>query len=95
MNEDQTIKGAIETLEAEGRTHFCPTATVERGEAIGHALAFEIDRDACTDIAIMMLEQWNGHLSAAALRAIEKKQGTVERKGRTLTITLPEHWAKF
>jgi len=44
------------------------------------------------DAAMTMLEDWNAHLAVAAVAAIEKGQGKVTRKGRKLTIILPEWW---
>jgi hypothetical protein len=48
--------------------------------------------DSVVDAAIAMLEDWNYHLAVAAIAAIQKGQGKVERLRRHLTIELPEHW---
>jgi hypothetical protein len=86
-------KAALEILKAYGRQAYCPTAEVTPGECICIAIARLNDTPAVVDAAIEMLEDWNGHLSVAAISAIEKGHGKVERKGRKLTITLPEWWA--
>jgi hypothetical protein len=41
-----------------------------------------------------MLEQHNSHLTAACIAALAKGGdfGDFKRKGRTVTITLPEFW---
>ena len=90
-------KQAVETLETIGRKGFTPEAQdrISRGQCIGHALAYAIDSNAATDAAMELLEAWNGHLSVACIDAIEHGKGQVTREGRTLTIILPEHWAKI
>lgn len=72
-----------------------------RGRALGYAAYASLDAPECVEAAIEMLEQWNGHLSVAAIGAIEKgrtdpRYGKVlERKGNILTIQLPDHWSKL
>ena len=84
---------ARDALEARGRLGFKPGVEVSRGRAIGFALYAACQPQECVDIALEMLEQWNGHLTVAAIAAIEKGQGKVSRNGRDLRIELPEHWA--
>jgi len=86
------LDDAISTLATAGRNCKCPTAHVSRGTAIGHSLYGRMDYNTCIACAIEMLEQWNGHLSVAAIDAIEHGRGMVHREGRLLTIELPEHW---
>jgi hypothetical protein len=93
--ETERIRELSKALEAEGRSGFCPTATVSRGEAIGKALFSALDVADCVALAIEVLEQWNSHLSVAAIGAIENGLGKVKRNGRQLHIQLPEHWEKL
>ena len=88
---------AVEALETRGRKYYTKESQsrISRGSAIGAALAYAIDAPAATDAAMELLEAWNGHLSVACIDAIEKGRGQVTREGRTLTIILPEHWAKI
>jgi hypothetical protein len=83
---------AIATLVKFGRQGFVPEARVGMGKCLGKAIAALNDDRVVVDAAIESLEQWNGHLSVAAIGAIEKGLGKVERDGRTLTIILPESW---
>jgi hypothetical protein len=80
---------ALDVLQKVGRTHFCKTAKVTRAQCIAAALPFD-ENDVVT-VAMQLLEGWNGHLSVAAIQAIEK-EGNYARFGRTLRITLPKHW---
>jgi hypothetical protein len=96
-----TIKqteAAIALLERDGRASYCETAQAQmsRGDCVGMAVAHRMDVKDCIDASMTMLEDWNCHLSCAAIEALCKgKQGSYKRKGRKLTITLPEHWAKM
>jgi len=92
----EAVRKAVEILIAYGRTRYSPEARsrMSRGQCIGLAVASVNDAPAIVDMAIAALEDWNGHLSVACLSAIEQGQGVVERKGRMLTITLPEHWGR-
>ena len=81
---------AVEVLAEYGRTRFCESVTPSYGQCVGIAVAS--CTDAVVDAAVTMLEDWNYHLAVAAIAAIQRGQGTVKRKGRQLTIELPEHW---
>lgn len=93
----EQVRKAVEVLIAYGRTRYTPEARdrKSRGACIGMAVAAVNDAPSIVDMAIEALEDWNGHLSVAALAAIEHGQGKMERKGRLLTIELPEHWGKL
>jgi hypothetical protein len=87
----EDARKAVQTLQAYGRTRFCKTSNPSSGQCIG--LAVSACTDSVVDAAMEMLEDWNYHLAVAAIAAIQQGQGRVERKGRRLTIVLPEHWA--
>ena len=91
----QRRQRAFKTLTDHARKAFCKTADVSIGTLIGHAVYAMHDTGVCVDAAIEMLEECNAHLSVAAINAIEKGRGQVIRKGRTLTIILPQHWDKI
>ncbi len=74
-----------------GRSAF-HSSEASRGQCIGYSIYAACDAAEVIDAALEMLEQWNAHLSVAALRAIERGDGKVVRKGRKLTIILPKHW---
>ena len=95
---------AYTTLVAYGQSKH--TGRVSEGEALGYAcFALEMASDpaatiekSCkvvTEAAMEMLTQWNGHLSVAAIDAIENGKGKVTRDGRFLSIILPEHWGRL
>lgn len=88
----EQARQAADILEAYGSSRYCPSARdkMTRGAKIGMALAAVTDD--VVNVAVEMLQDWNFHLSVAAILAIEIGQGTVQREGRHLTITLPEHW---
>ena len=88
----EEARAAIATLIDYGRSCYCPTAKVRVGDSIGMAVARCTDAVTCADAAFVMLEDWNGHLSAACIDAIERGRGEVDRQGRRLTITLPTWW---
>ena len=44
------------------------------------------------DAALYMLQDWNAHLAYALVATVQKGDGTVERRGRTVTVVLPEWW---
>lgn len=85
-------KAALEVLKKYGKAGYCRTAQVTDGHCIGLAVARLTCGTEVVKAATTMLEDWNAHLATAAIAAIEQGQGTVERKGRQLTITLPEWW---
>lgn len=91
------VRQAIDILEAHGRRCYSDEYRDKqsRGSCIGLALAHLSDPQTVVDAAIEALEDWNCHLSVAAIAAIEKGQGTVNRKGRKLTIILPEWWGRM
>ena len=93
----EEVRQALDILEAHGRNCYTDeySATQSRGSCIGLALAHLSDPPTVVDAAIEALEDWNGHLTVAAISAIEKGQGKVTRKGRKLTIMLPEWWGKM
>ena len=68
---------------------------VPDGQAFGSAVAPIIGNDEVARAAMAMLEDWNGHLSVAAIDAIEHGNGKVKRVGRELKITLPAHWSRM
>jgi hypothetical protein len=86
------VEEAIATLEQYGRAAFAKSET-RRGTAIGYALYGLMSAAEVVDVAIEALEEWNGHLSVAALRAIERGDGEISRQGRDLRIRLPKHWS--
>ncbi len=90
--ERKEIEAALAVLEKHGRKIFRKASQVSRGQAIGGAIYYQLGNEACCQLAMEVLEQWNAHTSVAAIAAIEMQQGTVKRDGRTLTITLPEWW---
>ena len=92
--ERKEIADALAVLEKHGRKIFRKASQVSRGEAIGAAIYYQLGSQDCGMLAKEVLEQWNAHLAAAAIDAIEFQQGTVIREGRLLTITLPEWWKK-
>ena len=86
------VDKAMEVIARYGRSAFNATAEVTHGQCIGYAVYARNEGFICCDAAIEMLEEWNFHLEVALLLAVQKGQGTVSRKGRTVTIILPEHW---
>jgi len=92
---DAEVKAALDVLEQRGRTSRLDPTDISRARAIGFALFGELTAKECAQVAMEALEQWNGHLSVACIDAIEFGQGEVERDGRDLHITLPDHWSKF
>lgn len=84
---------ALKVVERFGQQGF--TSEQSQGKCIGLALARLVGSPVVVDAAIAGLEDWNGHLSVAAVSAIERGHGTVTREGRTLTIILPEWWGKI
>jgi hypothetical protein len=74
-----------------GRSAF-QSSEARRGQCIGYSIYAACDAAEVIDAACEMLEEWNCHLSVAAVRAIERGDGKVVRKGRKLTILLPKHW---
>lgn len=89
------MQKAMEILERAGRCSRTDPSSISRATAIGNALFGELEPKECAEVAMESLEQWNGHLSVAAINAIEFGKGTVTRTGRDLHIVLPEHWEKF
>lgn len=85
---------ALAVLMRYGRQGYGATARVGAGECLGYSIYALNDPSVVVDAAIESLEQWNGHLSAAVIRAIEKGEGSVHRDGRFLRITLPVSWEK-
>ena len=85
-----TVTQAINALWEDGKQYR--EGRSSKGVSIGAALYGNLSAEDCIDAAIEMLEQWNGHLSAAAITAIEKG-GNVTRTGRILRIELPQEWA--
>jgi len=55
-----------------------------------HMMALEDEVREIVEMCKEGLEQWNGHLERATLDAIQKR--AYVRRGRKLTITLPECW---
>jgi hypothetical protein len=90
---------AIRVIESFGRTRWVHHMRdkMSRGQNVGIGLVNQLDASVIVDAAITGLEHWNCHLSAAALRAIEKGEGEVNRlpRSRELLIVLPEYWAKL
>ena len=84
---------AVEVLARYGQTRFCKSATPSHGQCIG--IAVSAVTDAVVDATIEMLQDWNYHLAVAAIAAIQHGQSKVERRGRHLSIELPEHWDKL
>jgi hypothetical protein len=97
-NPRDVARCALETLIQYGKESQPKCAS--RGEALGYAVyALGITskdaplEDEVREIVEMCkegLEQWNGHLERATLDAIQKR--AYVRRGRKLTITLPECW---
>lgn len=91
VSRDRALK-ALRTLEAFGRQGYTPDAQVSTGRCVGLSVAHLSGVQEVVDAAFTMLEDWNGHLSAACINAIERGHGEVKRTGRQLQITLPESW---
>jgi hypothetical protein len=91
---DKQIRKAMEILERDGRSSRQDPNDISRARAIGNALYGQLEPKECAEAAMESLEQWNGHLSVAAIDAIEFGRGTVTRNGRDLHIILPEHWGE-
>ena len=85
-----TVEQAINVLWENGKQYR--EGRSSKGISIGAALYGQLSAEDCVEVAIEMLEQWNGHLSAAAITAIEKG-GNVTRNGCILRIELPQEWA--
>ena len=94
----EELQAAMAVLERYGQSE-----RRSRGAAIGYALYSMLNPNEIYDATIEALEQWNCHVTVAALTAMgmpmgdrsdEKRRGSWKRprKSRTLTITLPEHW---
>jgi len=88
----EAVRGLFDRIQLYGRTCYDHKAEVSRGQCIGIAFARLSEPQEVVDAAMTMLEDWNAHLAVAAVAAIEKGQGKVTRKGRKLTIILPEWW---
>ena len=92
----EQVRSMVERLHEYGQGCYKKEARpVDRGTAIGKAIAAVSGPEVVVPAAIEMLEDWNGHLSVAAIAAIEQGQGKVVRKGRKLTITLPKGWENW
>ena len=90
---DKQVADAVDILEARGRAMMNDPDSISRGEAIGNGLYTQLGPEEVVAAAMSSFEQWNGHLSVAAIQAIEKDK-TFARTGRDLHITLPEYWGK-
>jgi hypothetical protein len=82
----------ISSLEAEGRKRYSDPNAPTMGEAIGKAIAPKLEPYQCVDVAVAMLEDWNYHLLAAVIDAIQHGNGTFNRQDRSVSIVLPEWW---
>ena len=91
----EELNAALAVLEADGRASQKDPNSISRGMAVGNALFGLMGATECALVATEALEQWNSHLTVAAIEAIEFKRGAVTREGRDLHIILPDHWGQF
>lgn len=89
----EDARKAVEVLRSFGRNRLNEDAQHSYGACVGLGIASVTD--SVLDASMAMLEDWNYHVAVAAIAALQGMpgQGTATRKGCTLTILLPEHWA--
>lgn len=92
MTPATSVEEAVNALWDEGRQRYAGQGS--KGMAVGAILWRHLSPRNCIDASIEMLEQHNSHLTAACIAALAKGGdfGDFKRKGRTVTITLPEFW---
>ena len=83
----RTLKNLLKVLEGKGKERF--NIAVPRGTAIGAGLTAELSSDECVDLAIEVLEDWNNHNAANAVRALCKGHGEIKITDNKIEITFP------
>jgi len=93
MARHEDARAACEVLEAYGRTCLDASADVDRGRAIGKAVASCNSVDFCVRAAIEMLEDCNCHLMVSALWALWKGRWNAGHRGNPPhgSVTPPDH----
>ena len=90
------IKAALAVLDKWAAPRYEETGlTAGRGRKLGAVIYGHLDFSQGVELAHEVLEQNNAHLAAACISAIHEGEGKVRRRGKTLTITLPEWWEKI